>query len=79
MRDSGGGGACVTGGLHARETATEADATHPTGMLSFCSMYLRCTGNRTCSTAHLPPSSGTRLHHKSLGSLQNIRPVSECF
>ena len=30
----------MTGGLHARETATEADATHPTGMLSCCSIYL---------------------------------------
>ena len=58
---TGGGGLRGGGGsLHVGETATAADGTHPTAMLSCCSMYSHCAESRTYSIAHLPLSSGTR-------------------
>ena len=48
------GGVCVAG-----ETATAADGTHPTGMLSY-SYYFRHASQEECSSTSLVPTSSVR-------------------
>ena len=48
------GGACVAGGMHAIETATEVGGTHPTGMHS-CSKNMSIGGSKgSTGDAHRP-------------------------